>query len=92
MSVKDLEVDPSYDLELPVFDHAEAAALAAALRASLPARMPAEVRRAAKEMGAASQAMRDAWDEEPVPNVHDRRAADDALGRSWAALGRRLSG
>lgn len=90
--MKDLEPELSEYLELPVLDQAGATALAAALMASVPARMPAEVRRVAQEMGAASQVMRDAWDEEPVPNLHDRRPADAAVDRAWAALHGRLLG
>lgn len=83
-------IDPSDYSGVPLLDVASGISLATSLKTALPAKMPANVKSAAREMIAAAQALADAWSDEPVPTVDDRRPADAAVDRAWGAMHGRL--
>jgi hypothetical protein len=83
-------IDPSDYSGVPLLDVAGGISLTTSLKTAMPAKMPVTVKSAAREMVAAADALADAWSDEPVPTVDDRRPADAAIDRAWGAFHSRL--
>ena len=79
------ELDPQAYTQLPRLDVARATALTTSLVSAMPAKMPGHVATASKAMVAAKDQLLESWRNEPIPTLNDRRPADLALDRAWAA-------
>ena len=84
------EIDSQNYIPLPRVGVASATALTTSLVSAMPAGAPKIVKEAASKMVEAKDALVLSWRTEPTPTESDRRPADVALDRAWAALPARL--
>ncbi len=84
------EIDPQNYTQLPRLDVATATALTTSLISAMPPKMPSHVKAVAKVMVAAKDELLASWRNEPTPTVSDRRPADLAVDRAWAACHSRM--